>query len=132
MTTLQTPVDSEREDFGKLVYPGDWLRFRDAADFIAFWGDKHSLPETCAGLHDSHCKADLESCLDTLSCGSPLTHDFVYHRIRHIARCRGCQEAEWISDGYEVECGMPSSWLPGTATREERDCRVGAERAAKE
>jgi hypothetical protein len=96
---------------GKTILAGDWLPFRDAADFNAFYGGQRALPETCIGLEDSECRADHETVLDTLSCGCRLVDEpdgFYYHRTRHVARCTDCQEAEWISDGYEVENGIPS------------------------
>jgi hypothetical protein len=43
---------------GKMLYPGDLLHFRNAADFAAFFGNEQPLPETCAGLHDSERRAE--------------------------------------------------------------------------
>jgi hypothetical protein len=116
--TMPNQADS---DIGKMVYPGDWLRFRDAADFAEFWGAKHPLAETCIGLNDSDCRSELDACLDSLSCGCKLAHEpdgFYYHRTRHVARCRDCQEAEWIAQGFEVVNGFPwGDWSLTTAER---------------
>lgn len=108
----------------KTVYPGDWLRFRDAADFRDFYGDQcPPLPETCIGLGDSPVRDDLDAVLDTLSCASkwnPSKHPdcFYYHRTRQVARCRDCQDAEWWALGFEVVDGFP--WGPWDATPEAR------------
>jgi Protein of unknown function (DUF3631) len=105
----------------KTVYPGDWLWFRDAADFMAFCGREHPSPETCIGLHDSPQRDDLDACLNTLSCGRELADEadgFYYHRTRHVGRCADCQEAEWIWQGFEVRNGFP--WGDWQATSEER------------
>src|SRR5262249_59207057 len=89
MTMIVQPITgADESDWqkSKIIYPGDWLRFRDAADFSTFYGNTHPLPERCGGLHDSHCKADLESYLDTLACGRALAHEpdgFYYHRTRN-------------------------------------------------
>ena len=119
--------DEERAEYeaqfnaSKMLYPGDLLHFRDAADFAAFFGNEQPLPETCAGLHESECRADLESCLDALACNRKLAGEpdgFYYHRTRHFARCTDCQQAEWIAQGFEVERGFPyGDWQ---ATIEER------------
>jgi hypothetical protein len=116
--TMPNQADS---DIGKMIYPGDWLWFRDAADFAEFWGAKHPLPETCIGLNDSDCRRKLDAFLDGLSCGCKLADEpdgFYYHRTRHIARCGDCQEAEWIAQGFEVVNGFPwGDWSLTTAER---------------
>lgn len=94
----------------KLVYPGGWLRFHNADDFRDYYGQQCPLPEVCIGLEDSDFQSDHEAVLDTLSCGcKPADHAdaFYYHRTLHIARCRDCQEAEWIAQGFEVVNGFP-------------------------
>jgi hypothetical protein len=126
---------------GRWLYPGDWIRFRDAADFRAFYGKKHPLPETCVGLKDSDRRDDLAACLDTLVCSSTLPGSkrpsrvtdepdgFYYHRTRHLARCRDCQNAEWISQGFEVWKGFPyGDWSLTTAERIAEQDRLAAER----
>jgi|GEM_PF-2364701 len=125
----------EPEEPSKLVYPGDWLHFRDAPDFTALWGDARALPETCAGLDDSSSRSELEEVIGKLakdykgplpdpddqegldalpmtdlSCDCKLSLEpdgFYYHRTRHVARCEDCQQAEWICDGFVVVDGFP-------------------------
>jgi hypothetical protein len=68
----------------------------------------------------------VEAVLDILSCGcKPADHadGFYYHRALHIARCRDCQEAEWIAQGFEVVNGFPyGDWQATSAERiKERD-----------
>jgi hypothetical protein len=37
---------------------------------------------------------------------------------RHFARCRDCQEAEWIAQGFEVVGGFPwGDWSLSSAER---------------
>lgn len=107
---------------GKQVYPGDWLRFKNATDFARFYGREHPLPKVCAGLEDSPCRSDLSAVLDRLSCGRALVGEpyWYYHRLNHLAHCRDCQEAEWMADGYEVEGGYPTTWFGPSETREQR------------
>jgi hypothetical protein len=121
------------------LYPGDWIRFRDAADFRAFYGRKQPLPEACIGLEDSEVRDDLDAVLGTLACSSTLSGSkrpsrvtdepdgFYYHRTRHVARCHDCQNAEWISQGFEVENGFPyGDWRLTTAERiAEQNRRAG-------
>lgn len=107
---------------GKFVYPGDWLRFEDGADFKNFYGKKLPLPQVCAGLNDSPLRAGLEAVLDDLSCGRALMDEpyWYYHRTLNIARCYDCQNAEWMEDGYQIEYGYPTTWCGSDQTREER------------
>jgi hypothetical protein len=108
---------------GKWVYPGDWLKFLNAGEFRRFYGKSCPLPTVCSGLEDSHCRDDLAGVLDKLSCGRKLSEQddgFFFHRTSHVARCRDCQEAEWIADGYEVDFGWPSTFPGPSDTREER------------
>jgi hypothetical protein len=107
---------------GRWIYPGDWLRFNNATDFVKFYGRKHPLPKVCAGLEDSPCRAGLEAVLDHLSCGRSLADEpyWYYQRTRHIAHCPDCQHAEWLEDGYEVEYGYPTTWWGPGDTREQR------------
>jgi hypothetical protein len=89
---------------GKWVHAGDWIRFRDAADFRAFYGKHQPLPEICIGLNDSDVRDDLDASLDSLFCDRKLAKQsdgFLYHRTRHVARCCDCQAAEWIAQGFE-------------------------------
>jgi len=83
-TTNVPSVPSSPERGAKVVCPGDWLLFRDAAEFAEFWGAKRPLPETCIGFGDSPCPSFL-GLVDEPG-------GFYYHRTRHIARCRDCQE----------------------------------------
>src|SRR5262249_6304534 len=47
-----------------------------------------------------------------------LSDGFYYHRVRHVARCRDCQEAEWWAQGFEVVNGFPyGNWQATTAER---------------
>lgn len=108
---------------GKWVYPGDWLIFRDAADFRGFYGKSCGVPEVCSGLEDSHRRSELAAVLDRLSCGRKLSEEangFFFHKTRHVARCRDCQQAEWIEDGYEIERGWPTTFAGSDDTREGR------------
>ena len=110
------------EQQSKLIYPGDWMRFHDAADFKAFGSGELPLPEVCSGLSDSASASELLLVHDNLNCGHPLADAryWYYHKTRHIARCHDCQEAEWLCDGYDVdEFGQPSCW-DHRHTREER------------
>jgi Protein of unknown function (DUF3631) len=126
---IDAMTDAEFEAWwnrGKSLWPGDWLLFKDAAGFKAFWVGRQPLPETCIGLEDSDCHDDLDACLDTLACGCNLAEEpdgFYYHRTRHVARCRDCQNAEWMAQGFEVEHGFPyGDWDLTTAERiAERD-----------
>lgn len=104
------------------IYPGDWVRFKNASDFARFYRRKHSLPKVCAGLEDSPLRIELAAVLDTLSCGRALADEpyWYYHEPRHVARCRNCQEAEWRADGYLIEYGEPPNWFGNGNTREER------------
>jgi hypothetical protein len=116
-------VRSHREwKKGKWVYPGDWLRFKNATDFARFYGREHPLPKVCTGLEDSPCRTGLAAVLDRLSCGRALADEpyWYYHRTRHVARCPDCQNAEWLEDGYEIEYGYPTTWPGSGDTREER------------
>jgi hypothetical protein len=111
---------------GKWVYPGDWLWFRDAGDFAKFWGRKHPMPTHCSGLQDSEDRDRIlkyDPIKVDLSCGCRLADGFYYHRTRHVARCRDCQEAEWWARGFEVEDGFPyGDWQASTDERiAERD-----------
>jgi hypothetical protein len=106
---------------GRSLYPGDWIWFRDAADFHAFYGKKHPLPKVCVGLEDSE---DRERVLKydpikvDLSCDRRLADGFYYNRTGHLARCRDCQEAEWWAQGFEVVNGFPyGDWDATTAER---------------
>jgi hypothetical protein len=106
---------------GKWVYPGDWLRLRDAADFSTFWGREHPMPTHCSGLEDSEDRDRIlkyDPIKVDLSCGCRLADGFYYHRTRHVARCRDCQEAEWSAQGFEVVNGYPyGDWQATTAER---------------
>ena len=121
------------------------MLFRDAADFRASYGRKHPLPETCVGLKDSECRDDLDATLDTLACTSTLPGSkrpsritdepdgFYYHRTRHVARCRDCQNAEWIAQGFEVVNGFPlGEWELSTAERNAKRDREAAERLERD
>jgi len=129
---------------GRWLYPGDWIRFRDAADFRAFYGRKQPLPETCVGLYDSDSRSRLEAVLDTLSCASTLPGSkrprrvtdepdgFYYHRTRRVARCRDCQNAEWEAQGFEVWNGFPyGDWSLTTAERIAENDKYAAEKLAQ-
>jgi hypothetical protein len=129
---------------GRWVYAGDWIRFRDAADFRAFYGAKWPLPEVCIGLDDSDVRDGLEAVLDTLSCTSTLPGSkrprrvtdepdgFFYQRTRHVARCCDCQQAEWIEQGFEFEGSFPFDDGMATAERIAEREREAAEELERE
>jgi hypothetical protein len=120
---------------GRWLFPGDWIRFQDGADFHSFYGKRQPLPDACVGLHDSDCRSELEACLGSLSCGRKLPDEsdvFYYHRTRHITRCRDCQEAEWTAQGFEVQGGWPcGDWDAGTEERQAEQKRHAKERLAR-
>jgi hypothetical protein len=127
-------LEAKFEPVGKTVFLCDYLRFKDAADFRAFYGDKQSLPETCIGLKGSPAREELKAVLDSPSCCtkgklSEQSNGFFYHRTRHVARCMDCQSAEWEAQGFDVLNGFP--WGAWNATPEAR-LKEQAERAKLE
>lgn len=127
---VSDPRDHEREDFNKLVYPGDWLWFRDRADFDAFWQGEYVMPECCVGLESSEAADEIlahDPIKVDLSCNCKLAEQpdgFYFHRTRHFAHCSDCQQAEWFAQGFEVFNGFPyGDWR---ATPEQR--RAGSSR----
>jgi len=105
-----------REFYGsKIVWPDDWI-WLTAIEKYGTWRSryKEAFAKGC------------ELCRKPISEESPLW----FHLDRHVARCHSCQEHAWWSDGYEIEAGFPSCFLPETATREERwavrENKVGA------
>ena len=121
---------------GSWVYPGDWLRFRDATHFKKFWGRKHLMPTKCGGLKDSEERDRIlkyDPIKTDLSCGRRLADGFYYHRTRHVARCRDCQEAEWWAQGFDVFNGYPyGNWQATTAERLAEQKRDALERLGGE
>jgi hypothetical protein len=114
----------------KTVYPGDWLRFRNEAEFHEFFDSKRALPITCCGLSDSPDSAEIlahDPIKVDLNCDSKLTGDcaFYYHPKTGSARCDCCQEAEYWAQYFDVENGFPfGDWQ---ATTEERRAQWEAE-----
>jgi hypothetical protein len=105
---LDAMSDAEFEAwFGKTkaVYPGEWIRLRpDETDPDWLSTLRQALAEPC------------EVCGDQMG-NEPYLW---FHRTRHVARCRDCQESDWWADGYEIDgWGMPSCWS-WRHTREER------------
>jgi hypothetical protein len=105
----------------KTLFPGDWLFFRDAADFRVFYCDQLPLPERCIGVEDSPEIIEHDACLTSPSCGcnpAEQPDGFYYHPTRHVARCCDYQHAAWWAQGFEVLNGFPfGDW---DATTEER------------
>src|SRR5262249_47207664 len=106
---------------GSRIYPGDWLKFRNARHFRRFYGRHHAVPNVCAGLETSEDRDRIlkyDPIKVHLSCGCPLSGEFYYHDTRHVARCRDCQESEWFAQGFEVVGGFPfGDWGASTVER---------------
>src|SRR5262249_40692 len=90
--STSAPADLKHEDCGKLVYPRDWLWFRDKADFEAFWQGECAMPERCIGLETSESSGEIlahDPIKVELSCDCKLLEQldgFYFHGTRHFAR----------------------------------------------
>jgi Protein of unknown function (DUF3631) len=93
------------EPFGKLVYPGGMVQRR--------------AEDGWPTVADVRCRR--------WGCGKSLANEPYYweHYKRPIlVRCGDCQEAKWLACGYEVESGLPSSWLREDASVKERKAEL--------
>ena len=74
MSAVTSTLDWQQS---KLIYPGDWMRFHDAADFKAFWNGELPLPGVCSGLSNSALASELLLVHDNLDCGRPLAVNLI-------------------------------------------------------